>query len=246
MKAIASKRQKYKTRRRVRDMGQKIHPRGFRLGTTFTWISRWFAERERYSELLIEDITLREALTNRLKSAGVANVEIERSINKMKITLHVSRPGVVIGRGGSGLEELKKFILAFIVENRRKRFLQRRLRQEPIDKSKIKVELAVEPVKAPNLDAYLVATYIADQLVRRMPHRRVVNQAMERVMSAGALGVKVKLAGRIAGAEIARKETYKNGTIPLSTIREEIDYAEVPALTKSGYIGVKVWICKKG
>lgn len=227
-------------------MGQKIHPRGFRIGPTYTWSSRWFAEGDRYKELLIEDVLLREALLKRLKTSGVAGVEIDRSINKMKITLHVSRPGVVIGRGGSGLEELKKYILTFIIQNRLARYKQRSARQIPVDKSKIKVELVVEPVKAPNLNAHLVATFISDQIIRRLPHRRVVNQTMERVMTSGAKGVKIVLSGRIAGAEIGRKETYKMGTIPLSTIREDVDYADVPALTKSGYVGIKVWICKKG
>ncbi|MFC1626603.1 30S ribosomal protein S3 [Patescibacteria group bacterium] len=226
-------------------MGRKVHPRGFRIGPTYTWTSRWFAERDRYRELLVEDVTLRETLFKRIKKAGIANVEIERSINKVKITLHVSRPGIVIGRGGSGLEELKKFIENFIVTSRKRRFKFGKLRQIPLDKSKIKVELLVEPVKAPNLNAYLVAVHIADQIIKRLPHRRVVSYAMDRVMTAGARGVKISLAGRIGGAEIARSEKYKQGTVPVSTIREEVDYAEVPALTKSGYVGVKVWICPK-
>lgn len=226
-------------------MGQKIHPRGFRLGTTFTWKSRWFADRKRYRELLIEDIQLREALFEKLKTAGLADVEIERSINKIKITLHVSRPGVVIGRGGSGLEDLKKYIEKFLVESRKTRLARGKISMNLADASKVKVELIVEPVKAPNVNARLVAQYVADQLIRRLPHRRVVSQAMERAMSSGAQGIKIVLSGRIRGAEIGRTEKYKQGTIPLSTIREEVDYASVPALTKSGYVGVKVWICRK-
>lgn len=225
-------------------MGQKINPKGFRLGLNFPWSSRWYADEKRYRELLMEDISLRRALEVRLKSAGLSQVEIERSINKIKVILHVAKPGVVIGRGGSGLEELKKYIEKFLLDSRKSRkgiphviSLQ--------DMGKVKVDLSVEPVKEPNLSAYLVATTIADQLAKRLPHKRVCNQALDRVMSAGAKGVKIALAGRIAGAEIARREKYKTGSIPLSTMREDVDYASVPSLTKSGYIGVKVWICRK-
>lgn len=221
-------------------MGQKINPHGFRLGPLFTWGSRWFADDKRYSGFLIQDVMLREILGKKLKPAGLAQTEIERSINKVKIILHVSRPGMVIGRGGSGLEEIKKFIEQTILLIAHKKRLDKSL----FDPSKTKVEVVVEPVKEPNLSAFLVATTIGDQIIKRLPHKRVCNQTLERVMSAGAKGVKIKLAGRIAGAEIARRETYKTGSIPLSTIRENVDYAEVPCLTKSGYIGVKVWICK--
>lgn len=222
-------------------MGQKIHPYGFRLGPKYTWISRWFASDGRYADLLLQDVLLREALTKRLKVAGLAQVEIERSINKIRVILHVSRPGLVIGRGGTGLEEIKKFIEAELVRVAR----EKRLKKAAYDRTKMKVEVVVEPVKEPNLSAQIVATNIGDQLVKRMPHKRICMQTLDRVMTSGARGVKIKLAGRIAGAEISRRETYKAGTIPLSTIREDVDYAEVPALTKSGYIGVKVWICKK-
>jgi small subunit ribosomal protein S3 len=212
-------------------MGQKINPHGFRLGTIFTWSSRWFADKKRYKYLLLEDVTLRQALTKRLKSAGLSRVEIERSINKIDVTVFVSRPGIVIGRGGTGLEELKKYIMNFLSKGK---------------KTNLKVEVKVEPVKEPNLDAHIVATNVADQLVKRMPHRRVVKQTLERIMNAGAKGARIMLSGRIAGAEISRREKYQQGTVPLSTIREEVDFASIPALTKSGYIGVKVWICKRG
>jgi small subunit ribosomal protein S3 len=225
-------------------MGQKINPKGFRVGTVFTWSSRWFAERKRYREFVYEDVKLRRFIEKRLKSAGLEQVDIERSINKMKITLHVSRPGLVIGRGGSGLEESKKAIEKFLTDFSRKRSEQLSTKQSG-DSGKMKVEIAVEPIKEPNLSAHLVASTIADQLARRIPHKRACNQAIERVMGAGALGVKVALSGRIAGAEISRREKYSAGTIPLSTLREEVDFAAVPSLTKSGYIGVKVWICKK-
>ncbi len=217
-------------------MGQKIHPKGFRLGPVFHWSSRWYADSRRYKHLLLADVELRCALASKLKMAGLARVEIERSINKVKVTVHVSRPGVVIGRGGSGLETLKKFIEAF---------LRTHMPASGDGRAQMKVDIAVEPVKEPNLDAYLVATTVADGLVKRMPHKRICNQTVDRVMSAGAKGVRVRLSGRINGAEIARTEKFQAGTIPLSTIREDVDFAVVPALTKSGYIGVKVWICRK-
>lgn len=218
-------------------MGQKVHPKGFRLGIVFEPYSRWFASKSRYKELLIEDLELRKVLHARLKSAGLSHIEIERSISKMKIILHVAKPGIVIGRGGSGLEETKKFIESFLAS--------RRENQKKKDSNiKQRIELSVEPIKEPQLNAFLVASTIADQLARRMPHKRVCNQAIDRVMNAGAKGVKIRLSGRIAGAEIARSETYKQGNIPLSTIRENIDFAHVPSLTKSGFIGVKVWICR--
>ena len=222
-------------------MGQKIHPYGFRLGPLYTWTSRWFAGDARYADLLLQDVLLREALVKRLKPAGLAQAEIERSINKIRVILHVSRPGLVIGRGGTGLEDIKKFIEATLTGIAKTKHLGK----AAYDRTKMKIEVVVEPVKEPNLSAQIVANNIVDQLIKRLPHKRVCMQTLDRVMTAGARGVKIKLAGRIGGAEISRRETYKAGTIPLSTLREEVDYAEVPALTKSGYVGVKVWICKK-
>lgn len=226
-------------------MGQKIHPKGLRLGPVFTWGSRWFADDKRYKDLLLEDAILRKFLNTRLKTAGLEAAEIERSINKTRITLRVSRPGMVIGRGGAGLEELKKAIEKFLAAHRRARTLMqgKRLVKET---GKSKLEISVEPVKDPNLSAFLVASNIADQLARRMPTKRVCNMTIERVMNSGAKGVKIALAGRINGAEIARREKFSAGTVPLSTIRELVDFAAVPSLTKSGYIGVKVWICREG
>ncbi|OGG15982.1 30S ribosomal protein S3 [Candidatus Gottesmanbacteria bacterium RIFCSPHIGHO2_02_FULL_39_14] len=218
-------------------MGHKVNPIGFRLGVIFTWDSRWFADKNQYKNFVLEDAFIREAVFNKVKIAGLTKIEIERSINTLNIILHVVRPGVVIGRGGQGLEELKKFIQQKIVEHRKKRNL--------LDKKNIvKLDLRVEPVKEPNLNAHFVATQIAEQLEKRLPHKRVVNFALEKMTNSGARGAKIILAGRIAGAEIARRETYKTGTIPLSTLRENIDFAKVAALTKSGYVGVKVWICK--
>lgn len=218
-------------------MGHKINPKGFRLGPLFTWDSRWFASSAQYPDLLVEDIAVRDTLLKKLQPAGVTKIEIERSINKINIIIHVVRPGMVIGRGGQGMEDLKKFTQDLIFSHRKKK--------GTFDKKIIlKLDLRVEPVKEPNLSAYFIANQIAEQLARRMPHKRVININMEKVIGSGAKGIKIILSGRIAGAEISRRETYKNGTIPLSTIRENIDFAAVPSLTKSGYIGVKVWICK--
>lgn len=213
-------------------MGNKIHPIGFRLGPVYTWSSRWFAVGKKYQELLLEDALLRKALTAKLKLAGVARVEIERSINRLTITVFVSRPGVVIGRGGAGMEDLKKYIVTQL------------LKIKPDDKAAAKIDVKVEQVKEPNLDAYLVAVNIADQLTKRLPAKRVLKQTVERVMTAGAKGVRVRLGGRIGGAEIARVEHEQAGVVPLSSIKEKIDFAAYPAYTRSGYVGVKVWICR--
>lgn len=212
-------------------MGQKVNPHLIRLKTVYNWGSRWFDERN-YRETVLEDYLLRNALLLKMKNAGVSHVDIERSINSIKIIAYVSRPGLVIGRGGSGLEEIKKYIAQFFVEQYKGK------KQSP------KVDIRIEPVKEPNIDAQLVAKNIAEQLIRRLPYKRVLNQNAERVMGSGAHGVKILLAGRIGGAEISRREKIQKGTVPLSTIRGNIDYASVPALTKKGYIGVKVWINK--
>lgn len=213
-------------------MGHKVNPKLFRLGPVFNWDSRWFDDRN-YAETLLEDYKLRKAITARLKMAGVSTVEIERSINSLRITAYVSKPGIVIGRGGAGLEDLKKFLVAELLKTRKSK------------KNLPKLDIKIEPIKEPSLDAYLVASNIADQLARRMPHKRVMGQAVERAMGAGAQGIRVVLSGRIGGAEIGRKEKLQMGTVPLSTIRENVNYASVPSLTKKGYIGVKVWINKK-
>src|SRR3989344_3958590 len=164
-------------------MGQKIHPKGFRIGQVFTWSSRWFADDKRYKNLFLQDVKLREALTSKLKAARLESVEIERSINKVKVTLNVARPGVVIGRGGSGLEELKKFIEMLRTEHRSEG------RAKKAEAGRVKIEVLVEPGKERNLSATLVATKISEQLIRRMPHKRVCHQTVDRVMTAGARGV---------------------------------------------------------
>lgn len=220
-------------------MGNKIHPIGFRLGPVYTWTSRWFANNSDYPKILGSDVLIRKKLMEKLKIAGIARVEIERSINHIGLTIFVSRPGVVIGRGGTGLEDLKKFVMTKLLGVKSDERNPR-----PSDtKNAPKVDIKVEQVKEPNLDAYLVAVNICDQLIKRMPAKRLLKQSVEKAMTAGARGVKIRLGGRINGAEIARVEQAKAGILPFSSIKEKVDFAAVPALTRSGYIGVKVWIC---
>jgi len=210
-------------------MGQKTHPIAFRLADNkakIDWPSQWFASAAQYPKTLLEDWKIRSFLEKRLAAAGLMLVKIERLTAKMRITLFVSRPGLVIGRGGKGLEELKRQLCGLII----------------LKDSEKNLEIEVEEVKNPDLSAQLVAQRIAFQLERRMPYRRVVNKTIERVMASGAKGVRVILKGRIGGIEIARREKFSLGEVSLSTIRANIDYAEVPSLTKSGYVGVKVYI----
>jgi small subunit ribosomal protein S3 len=209
-------------------MGQKVNPKLLRLGPVYNWSSRWFDDK-RYKETLLEDYMLRKILNKKLMNAGVSEIVIERSINNIKVTCNVSRPGMVIGRAGSGLEELKEFLYS-------------ELSMKKNGKNAQKLDIQVEPIKEPNLDAHLVARNIADQLIKRLPAKRVLVQSVEKVMGSGAKGVRIVLSGRIGGAEIGRREKLQKGKVPLSTIREHISYASFPALTKKGYIGVKVWI----
>ncbi|KKQ37382.1 MAG: 30S ribosomal protein S3 [Candidatus Woesebacteria bacterium GW2011_GWA1_37_7] len=196
-------------------MGQKINPIGFRLGSYLPWKSRWFSEDSSYKDFLLEDIKIRKALFERLKLAGITNVEIERLPKSMVIILTVSRPGIVIGRGGTGLEDLKKYIIG-ILQNIRGRVVK-----------DTKIDLRVNEVKDPELSAQLVASRIVSDLERRMP------------------GIKVVLSGRIGGIEIARVEKFHRGSVPTQVLRERIDYAQMPALLKKGYVGIKVYIHKK-
>lgn len=212
-------------------MGQKVNPISFRIGVGKGWRSRWFAENDNYRKMLAEDIKLREALTDKLRLAGVQSIDIERLPRALSLKIRVSRPGVVIGRGGSGIEEVKKFVVQNLGHK---------------DEAQVpKIDILVEEIKNPELSSSLVAQRIVAELERRMPHRRVVNRAMDRVMAAGAKGVKVALSGRIGGAEISRTEKYKRGAVPTQTLRANIDYASTPALLKKGYVGIKVWINKE-
>lgn len=208
-------------------MGQKIHPIGFRMGIGATWKSRWFAQGLKYKQFVLQDLEIRDMLMKKLRPAGIQSVEIERAVNKLKVVIFVSRPGVLIGRGGSGLTEIKKFLL-----------LKLKIKDENT------LEIMPMELKSADLSAYLVAQSIAEQLAKRLPAARVMNQVIDRVMRAGAQGVRVVLSGRIGGAEIGRKERKSSGTMPLHTLRADIDFSIYPALTKSGYVGVKVWINK--
>lgn len=215
-------------------MGQKVHPKGFRIGITRTWDSRWmFPDKNVYRETLINDINIRSGLLEKFSFAGVTRVEIERAINRLNVIIHAVKPGMIIGRGGKGLEDVKSFIIGTIGK-------------QQVKDDKLKIDLKIEPVKKPYLNAYYVASEMASKIERNLPHRSVVHQTIDRVMENGAKGVKIQLSGRIRGAAIGRTEKYSQGTVPVSTIREDVDYASVPASTKSGYVGVKVWIARTG
>ncbi len=211
-------------------MGQKINPIAFRLETVKNspeWMSSWYADKKKYPIYLAEDKKIRDFLEKKLSAAGVVAIRIERSVKKIKLVLVVSRPGLVIGRGGKELEIVKKDVLKLMSK----------------DSGKQNVDIQVEEFKHADLSAKLIAEKIAFQLTKRMPYRRVVLSSIEKSMSAGSKGIKVILSGRINGAEIGRKEKFSQGKVPLSTIKNKIDYAEVPSLTRSGYIGVKVYLC---
>ena len=210
-------------------MGQKINPISFRLKThpdSTQWSSSWFANQRNYKNILLEDYKIRQNLQKRLASAGIVAIRIERSAKKLKLILIVSRPGLVIGRGGKELENIKNEIQKIIGK-----------------KNKTNIDIQVEEFKNADLSAKLIAEKISFQLAKRMPYRRVVLNAMEKATPAGVKGIKVVLSGRINGAEISRQEKFHQGQVPLSTIKANIDYAEIPCLTRSGYIGVKVYLC---
>ena len=214
-------------------MGQKVHPKGLRLGIIYNWNSRWFfSNKKLYRVTLLDDIKIREYLMRKLSYAAVTQIDIERAINKIAVIIYSVKPGMIIGRGGKGLEELKKGIDEYLFINKNKKIKD------------IKLEIKIEPVKKPYLNAYFIAQSIAEKIVKNFPHRSVVHNTIDKIMEVGAKGVKIQLGGRIGGAEISRREKYFQGTIPTSTIRADIDFAKYPALTKSGYVGIKVWICK--
>jgi small subunit ribosomal protein S3 len=206
-------------------MGQKVHPRAFRLGVIGTWNAKWFS-RKNYSGLLREDIELRTFLRDKLRDAGLAGVDIERANTGLTITVHTSRPGVVIGRGGAGAESLKKQLARVASGGKRK----------------VSVKLNIQEVQNPDQNAQVVMLNIADQIQKRLPFRRVLKHTVDQIMRSGALGAKVQLAGRLNGAEIARTEKLASGSIPLQTLRADVDYARGAARTTYGAIGIKVWI----
>lgn len=201
-------------------MGQKVHPAGFRLGITRGWDARWYAEKE-YTTLLQEDIKIRSLIQRRLADASVPRVEIERSANHLTVTVHTAKPGIVIGRAGSKVEELRQHL-------------------ERLTGKRVRVNIS--EIRQPELDAHLVARSIAEQLERRVSFRRAMKQAVMRSMQRGAKGVKITVAGRLGGAEMSRREREVAGKVPLHTLRADIDYGTAEAHTTFGLIGVKVWI----
>lgn len=202
-------------------MGQKVNPNGLRVGVIKDWESRWYADKKNFGDTLVEDYELREYLLKKLAAAGVPKIEIERSAKRVRINIHVAKPGMVIGRGGAEIEKLKAEL------------------EKMLGKS---VSLNIVEIKNPDVNAQLVAENIAGQLERRISFRRALKQSIGRAMKLGAKGIKCQASGRLGGAEIARSETYKEGTIPLQTIRADIDYGFAEAKTTYGRIGVKVWI----
>ena len=203
-------------------MGQKVHPLGFRLGTIRTWDSNWYDERD-FADKLQEDIKIRSYIHNRFKKAGISRVLIERTPKRATITIHTSRPGVVIGRSGKEITQLEEEL-------------------KKVTSKEIKI--MINEIKRPELDAYLLAETIATQIEGRISFRRAMKTAITSAMRMGAEGIRVMCAGRLGGGEIARTEQYKDGRIPLHTIRADIDYAQATAMTIYGTIGVKVWVCR--
>ena len=204
-------------------MGQKVNPHGLRVGVIKDWDSRWYARADQVGDLVVEDYNIRKYLKNRLYSAGIAKIEVERNNAKVKINIHCSRPGVVIGKAGAEIENLRKDMEARLGKS---------------------VNLNIVEVRSPDLNAQLVAENIAQQLEKRISHRRAMKNSMARAMRAGAKGIKVCCSGRLGGREIAGVEHYHEGTIPLQTIRADIEYGFAEAATTFGRIGVKVWIYK--
>jgi len=204
-------------------MGQKINPIGFRLQVNRTWDSRWYAEGDKYGNLLLEDIKIREYVKKECVQAGVARVIVERPHKKCRVTIHSARPGVIIGKKGADIERLKNIVS---------------------EKMGVPVHISIEEVKQPELDARLVAENIAQQLEKRVMYRRAVKRVLGNATRLGALGIKVMVSGRLNGAEIARSEWYREGRVPLHTFRADVDYSSFRANTQYGVIGIKVWIFK--
>lgn len=203
-------------------MGQKVHPHGFRLGIIYDWESKWFAEKD-YTVRLHQDLELRRYVLTELADAAISHVEIDRNANLVTITIHTAKPGIVIGRGGTKVEELRNALERF---------------------SGGRVRVNIQEIRTPELDAYLVARSVADQLERRVAFRRAVKQAVQRSMQRGAVGVRVAVAGRLGGAEMSRRESDTQGRVPRHTLRANIDYGIAEAHTTFGRIGVKCWIYK--
>ena len=208
-------------------MGQKVHPYGFRVGITRPWIARWYARKRDFSKFLVEDQKIKTFIKSKLKQAGLSKIEIERTGDETRIFLFTSRPGVVIGKKGSEIDKMRDDLQKFSKEGSGK-----------------KIQVNIREITKPELDAQLVAEGIAEQLLKRASFRRAVKKAVEATMAQGALGVKVIVAGRLGGAEIARTEPYMVGSLPLHTLTADVEYGLAEANTNYGVIGVKVWIYK--
>lgn len=204
-------------------MGQKVNPHGLRIGIIKDWDTKWYAAKKNFSEYLVEDHKIRKFIKNKLYTAGISRIEIERAANKIKVNVNTAKPGLVIGKGGAGIEELRKQLEKMTKKN---------------------VLINITEIKVPELDSQIVAESIAAQLEKRISFRRAMKQAMSRTMKLGAKGIKTQVAGRVGGAEIARTEHYHEGTIPLQTLRADVDYGFAEADTTYGKLGVKVWIYK--
>ncbi len=204
-------------------MGRKVHPYGFRVGVTYDWQSKWFANPVQYPELALEDMRLRDLVKRTLPDAGISRMAIERNANQVTLTVYTAKPGIVIGRGGANAEMLRTLL------------------QNATDK---RIRLNIEEIRVPELDAYLVARSVADQLERRVAFRRAMKQSVQRTMQRGALGCRVKIGGRLGGSEMSRVEQEMQGRVPLHTLRAEIDFGQAEAKTTFGVIGVKCWIYK--
>ncbi len=204
-------------------MGQKINPNGFRVGIMKDWTSRWMAKKGQFADFIVEDNKIRKFLKKKLYAAGISKIEIERAANKVSVSIYTAKPGIIIGKGGTGLDILKADLLKL---------------------TKKAVVINVMEVRRPDLDAQLIAENVAQQLERRISFRRAMKQAISRSMRAGLKGIKIKVAGRLGGADIARSEHYHEGSIPLQTIRADIDYGFSEAHTTTGKVGVKVWTYK--
>ncbi|MAT71844.1 MAG: 30S ribosomal protein S3 [Planctomycetaceae bacterium] len=202
-------------------MGQKVNPIGFRTGVMLGWKSRWYASKQEFADLLVEDQKIRKYVHSKYKFAGIPKVEIERTRDEVKVVLHAARPGVIIGRKGEEVERLQDELQGLVGR---------------------RINIKIEEVNRPELQAQLVAEDIAEQLAKRASFRRTIKRAMEQTMEAGAKGVKIQLAGRLGGAEMARREKQSTGSIPLSTLRAKIDYGFTEAKTAQGHIGVQVWV----
>lgn len=202
-------------------MGQKVHPVGLRIGIIRDWESRWFGTNKNFADQLHEDLRIRRYIKEKMFRAGISRIEIERQGNRVRVTVHTARPGILIGRGGVGIDALRQELSALTGKE---------------------VQVSVQEIRRPELEAQLVAETVAQQLERRVAHRRAMKQAVQRALRAGAKGIKIEVSGRIAGAEIARSEWYREGRVPLHTLRADIDFGVAEALTKYGRIGVKVWV----